>query len=163
MLAPYYEGDAVPVSFYVREGFKPRNPHSASVTVYRGKEVILSSVSAEVSGNLVRYTVPSDYTYKRGDYMAEFTVYLPAPRTHKIWFRILPRGAVISKQKDAEFTKDITDKSTAQEIDSAVGMATRALRRIETQLVKVSKMANDIVSKKSNKRLPVDHYNEEDY
>jgi len=163
MLAPYYEGDAVPVSFYVREGFKPRIPQSAIVTIYRGKRIVLPNVQAEVSGNLVSYTVSGDYTRQRGDYMAEFTVYLPIPRTHKMWFRILPKGAVISKSKDAEFTRDITKDSSNDRVDVALGLALRSLRKSGEVLLKASKDAGDILSKKTKKKLPIDQYSEEGY
>lgn len=166
-LEPYFEGDAVPLSFYVKEGLRPLDPQSATVTIYRGKTELLPNVPATVDKNLVRYIVPSEYTKERGDYKAEFTVYLTPtmPRTHVLWFRILPKGAVVGKTRDAELSTGLDKKSSGHAADAALGLIIRSLRRMGEGLVKTSNRASDIVSKATNRRMPHEHYTqkEEDY
>ena len=164
-LEPYYEGDDVTLEFSVKEGLYPVTPYSASVSIYRGKEEIIFNQQAEILGDKVRFDVDNDYTKQRGDYKAVFTVYITPTisRTHVRWFRVLPKGAVISKGKDAELSKSIGKDSDDHAVDQALGMALRSLRKVGESLVKVSKQASDILSKKTGRRMPIDHYNDEDY
>jgi hypothetical protein len=164
-MEPYYEGDVITLEFNVKENLRPFTPHSAYVTIYRGREETISNQQTEVDGSKIRFRVDSKYTERKGDYKAVFTVYLTptTPRTHIKWFRILPKGAVISKKEDAELSKGIDKDSSEDRVDTAIGMAIRALRKAESDLVKVSKRAEDIISKKTNKKRPIDHYSEEGY
>ena len=166
-IEPYYEGNAVPLNFYVKEGLRPLVPQSATVIIYRGRDEILPNTPAIVVENRVSFVVPVEYTKLRGDYKAEFTIYLTPtiPRTHVVWFRILPKGAVVGKARDAELTAGLDKKSSGHAADVALGLIIRSLRRMGEGLVKTSNRASDIVAKATNRKMPLDHYTpkEEDY
>lgn len=164
---PYYEGNDVELEFYVKEKLRPFKPLSAEVTIYRGTEEIISNQHAEIDGNIVRFLVEGKYTRERGDYKAEFDVHLSLEqtRTHVMWFRILPKGAVLDEERDAEIASNLNEESTNHEIDTAFNVALRSLRRTGKGLIKAQKVASDIISKKTSRRQPVENYRnrEEDY
>lgn len=164
-LEPYYAGNDVALAFTVKDRLKPFPPYGASVSVFRGKEEIISNQSCTINDAVVSFTVDGDYTKQRGDYKAVFEVSLTPmlTRTHIRWFRILPKGEVISKVMDARFGKGLSSNSTAQQADAVFGQTLRELRRQGEQLVKAAKSAADLVAKKTGRRTVLDHYSEEGY
>lgn len=153
--APYYQKDTVRLQFKIRSKEGRVSPQSAHVSLYWEDEEIMPQSPAEIKENVVSFVVDGKYTIEAGDYVAVFTVSF-APeiaRTHKMRFRILPKGPVISEQEDNRLVPNIDKKSTDYQGITAIAHALRSLRRAGENIIKASRIAESIVQKKTNRRL----------
>lgn len=144
---PYYEGDNLRKSFAITEYDKvkrkqvPITPTSVSFAVVDEVDNLYFEGMATMRDDLVYGEVPKHATAKAGLYTIIYTIRLPNgdTRTHKQYYRILPKGAVVSKAFDEAFK--VAPDSDGSAILTAKGNAIRALR----QLGKSAKEAADAV------------------
>jgi len=126
----YYVGDAIDLSYKVLVSPNPQYKLVAlTVSVFSDEGEIIHDDPVSIVDDVVKYTISPAMTRHRGNYAALFTHQFTngQTKTHPIMFSVLPRG--IPKEVEDMPVVNLTEESTDDEVEAAVGMTMRKLRR----------------------------------
>ena len=149
-----YIGDSVDLSYEITETPNPLHQMiGVSVSVFNEEGQIVYEDPVQIVDNVVKYVVNPEMTKHRGNYVAHFTHRFSnnLTKTHSVFFPILPRG--IPAETLNTPVMDLTEESTPNEVEHAVGSTLRWLRRRGVEQEQNKDVTYDTAQLKTKKRI----------
>ncbi len=153
----FYEGNKETLQFKAEDKRGTLKPYHSFVSIFNDEEQLVFDAPVQINDNELSFAIPDDIMGKSDDYVAVFTIdFTPQiRRNHAIRFAVVPRE--VPEEFKFEPVADLTDESTPDEIETAVGHTLRHLRRggaaVYDKVKDFRRATNRVVMSRTGKKL----------